>query len=122
MTSLFRKTKKEFSQFKPATEKGHTDEPNRTTGKSAYEIHIGGGASSDFKRVLRHAIRNQPKDTEGRQRFERRDRKSDIRRPAKSKRGAGFSRPTASPRHSRGDRVEKIRPIGRVGKIEGTDQ
>lgn len=117
MASFFRTAKNKPYRIKKSTAEVHSG-PYRTTGKGEYDYTVGGDGPSDFSRVLRRAIRSQPGNTEGRQRFERRLGKSAGMRSDKPLRSAGIPRTSATPRHGRVDRVEKIRPIGRVGKIE----
>jgi hypothetical protein len=81
-------------------------------GRTEHGFDMGGHPSSEFQRVLKRVVRNQPRRTGP-------GKAQDARRQ-RTGRGTGRSITPgnyAPPRRGRGDRVEKIRPVRRVGKI-----
>lgn len=85
---------------------------DESMGRYGQEFDTGGQPASEFQKVLKRAVRNQPGSTVA------------GKSHAGNRKRAGLAsrRPTTPgndipPKRCRGDRVEKIRPVRRVGKI-----
>ncbi len=90
----------------------------RTQEENNNPLRRWGDNRADFQNVLNRAIRNQPGTGSGRKTTgDGGNRAARKLRPRQGNSGAAVSRANIRPRHIRGDKVEKIRPVGRIGKI-----
>lgn len=115
--SLFQRMASMFKNPKNKTHATHAETPEGPSRTARQGYGGEGHPASDFRRELKRAIRSQPRRATAGLSQEGRGRRIRRKHAGRAPGIGTVQRMPPTARRNRGDRVEKIRPVRRVGKI-----